>query len=60
MRNYKHGRKKISIPDFSKDEAGVGSLFKKISEADPVADVGKIMDNLEKEGKSLVDQMQRN
>ena len=46
----KHG-----VPDFTKDE-GVGSLFKTISK-DPVADVGKIMDNLEKEGKSLVDQM---
>jgi len=50
-------KKKNNIPDFS-GEAGVGSLFKKISE-DPVADVGKIMDNLEKEGKSLVDQMQK-
>jgi len=48
-------KKKQNIPDFT-GEAGVGSLFKKISE-DPVADVGKIMDNLEKEGKSLVDQM---
>ena len=48
-------KKKHNIPDFT-GEAGVGSLFKKISE-DPVADVGKVMDNLEKEGKSLVDQM---
>ena len=48
-------KKKHNIPDFT-GEAGIGSLFKKISE-DPVADVGKIMDNLEKEGKSLVDQM---
>ena len=50
-------KKKNNIPDFT-GEAGIGSLFKKISE-DPVADVGKIMDNLEKEGKSLVDQMQK-
>ena len=48
-------KEKHGVPDFT-GEAGVGSLFKKISE-DPVADVGKIMDNLEKEGKSLVDQM---
>ena len=50
-------KKKHNIPDFS-GEAGVGSLFKKISE-DPVSDVGKIMDNLEKEGKSMVDQLQK-
>ena len=49
-------KKKHGVPDFTKEEGGLGSLFKKISE-DPMADVGTIMDNLEKEGKSLVDQM---
>ena len=49
-------KKKHGVPDFTREEGGLGSLFKKISE-DPVADVGTIMDNLEKEGKSLVDQM---
>jgi len=48
-------KKKHNVPDFTGEE-GVGSLFKKISE-DPVADVGTILDNLEKEGKSMVDQM---
>ena len=50
-------KKKHNIPDFT-GEAGVGSLFKKISE-DPMADVGTVLDNLEKEGKSLVDQMKK-
>ena len=50
-------KEKHGVPDFS-GEAGVASLFKKINE-DPVADVGTILDNLEKEGKSLVDQMQK-
>ena len=47
----KHG-----VPDFTKDDGGIGSLFKTISK-DPVADVGTVLDNLQKEGKSIVDQM---
>ena len=37
---------------FRQGGAGVGSLFKKISE-DPVADVGTILDKIEGEGKSF-------
>ena len=50
----KHG-----VPDWAKDtKEGIGSLFKAAQE-DPMADIGTILDNIEKEGKSLVDQAKK-
>ena len=50
----KHG-----IPDWAKEsEGGIGSLFK-VAREDPLADIGTILDNIEKEGKSLVDEAKR-
>ena len=45
----KHG-----VPDWAKDE-GIASLFKTVSD-NPLADLGTQLDNIEKEGKSLVDE----
>jgi len=50
---------KYGVPDWAKDtEGGVGSLFK-VARQDPLADVGTILDNIEKQGKSLVDQAKK-
>ena len=49
----KHG-----IPDWAKDQEGVGSLFKVVEE-NPLADLGTQLDLIEKEGKSLVDEAKR-
>ena len=48
----KHG-----VPDWAKDQEGVGSLFK-VVEDNPLADVQTQLDLIEKEGKSLVQQAQ--
>ena len=45
----KHG-----VPDWAKDE-GIASLFKTVSD-NPLADLGTQLDNIEKEGKSLLDE----
>ena len=50
----KHG-----IPDWAKDDAsGIGSLFK-VTQDNPLADIGTQLDLIEKEGKSLVDQAKK-
>ena len=49
----KHG-----VPDWAKDHEGVGSLFK-VTQDNPLADIGTQLDLIEKEGKSLVDQAKK-
>ena len=50
----KHG-----VPDWAKEtKEGVGSLFK-VTEDNPLADIGTQLDLIEKEGKSLVDQAKK-
>ena len=49
----KHG-----VPDWAKDQEGVGSLFK-VTEDNALADIGTQLDLIEKEGKSLVDQAKK-
>ena len=50
----KHG-----VPDWAKEgESGIASLFKTV-EDNPLADLGTQLDNIEKEGKSLVEQAQK-
>ena len=47
----KHG-----VPDWAKEgESGIASLFKTV-EDNPLADLGTQLDNIEKEGKSLLDE----
>ncbi len=47
------------IPDWAKDtKEGVGSLFK-VTQDNPLADIGTQLDLIEKEGKSLVDQAKK-
>ena len=43
------------VPDFAKDEAGIGSLFK-VKKENELADLGTQLDAIKKEGKSLVDE----
>ena len=46
------------IPDWAKDEEGIASLFK-VTQDNPLADIGTQLDLIEKEGKSLVDQAKK-
>ena len=50
-------KKQHNVPEFSSPE-GLASLFKVRSDS-PLADVGTMLDNIEKEGKSLADSMQK-
>ena len=51
----KHG-----VPDWAKEGegSGIGSLFK-VTQDNPLADLGTQLDNIEKEGKSLVEEAKR-
>ena len=50
-------KEKHGVPDFAKDE-GIASLFKVVDD-NPLADLGSQLDNIEKEGKSLLDEAQK-
>jgi len=51
-------KEKHGVPDFTKDEGGISSLFKVVDD-NPLADLGSQLDNIEKEGKSLADEAQK-
>ena len=51
-------KKEHGVPDFTKDEGGIASLFKVLDD-NPLADLGSQLDNIAKEGKSLADEAQR-
>ena len=51
-------KEKHGIPDWAKDEGGMASLFKTV-EDNPLADLGSQLDDIEKQGKSLVEEAQK-